>query len=377
MMSRFQQFTIVGVALAACLGIVGCGDDGGTGPTTSTTLDTTGYTSAALTQRTTVSMLDAHIAAIKTANTLGTPLNATQLQANWNATSVLQQRTVPTFVPFVDSLHVVLLFIAGKTFDPATMPNGTGGVYFDVLLDKYGLEPAEVIAKSLQVAALYNGARADAGINTAETRTRLQRIIASLGGHPMFANTDDASNAFRDKGLMKYIARRDKADGAGVYARIKSALLRLQEIGKGGEATRTDSITAEKKWRAAVEEGIARTAISYFLETIDKMNKATDDEGRADAMHDYSEAIGFMYGLRALHPTERLITTAQIDEICTLALAPWGGTPTCYQFLRDPSALAKLDASTGAVSKLALVYGLSAADVSDCRVNWVSQQSRK
>lgn len=377
MMSRFQQFTIVGVALAACLGFMGCGDDGGTGPTTSTTLDTTDYASAALTQRATVLMLDAHVATIKTANTPGTPLNATQLQANWNATAVLQQRTIPPFVPFIDSLHTVLLFIAGKTFDPATVPNGLGGVYHDVLLDKYGLEPAELIAKSLQVAALYNGARADANTATPEPRTRLQRIVASLGGHPMFANTDDASNAFRDKGLMKYIARRDKNDGAGVYGRIKSALLRLQEIGKGGEATRTDSIAAEKKWRAAVEEGIARTAISYFLEAIDEMNKATDDEGRADAMHDYSEAIGFLYGLRALHPSERLITTAQIDEICTLALAPWGGTPTCYQFLKDPTSLAKLDASTGAAFKLALVYGLSAADVSDCRVNWVSQQSRK
>jgi hypothetical protein len=377
MMSRFQKFGKIAVVIAVCVGLVSCGDDGGTGPSTPASLDTSDYTAAALTQRATVSMLDAHVATIKQANTPGTPLNGTQLQAYWSATSTLQQRTIPPFVPFIDSLHTVLLFIAGKTFDPATTPNGNGGVYHDVLLDKYGLELAEVIAKSLQVAALYNGARADANIATPEPRTRLQRIVASLGGHPMFANTDDASNANRDRGLMKYMARRDKNDGAGPYGRFKSAILRLQEIGKGGAATRTDSITAEKQWRAAVEEGVARTVISYFLETIDGMNKATDDDGRADAMHDYSEAIGFLYGLRALHPSERRITTAQIDEICTLALAPWGGTPTCYLFLKDPSALAKLDASTGAVSKIAAVYGLSAADVGDCKVNWVSQQSRK
>jgi len=377
MMSLFQQFGKFAAAIAVCVGLVSCGDDGGSGPTTPATLDSTDYTAAALTQRATVSMLDAHVATIKQANTPGTPLNATQLRAYWSPTSTLQQRTIPPFVSYIDSLHTVLLFIAGKTFDPATTPNGTGGVYHDVLLDKYGLELAEVIAKSLQVAALYNGARADANIATPETRTRLQRIVASLGGHPMFANTDDASNAYRDRGLMKYIARRDKNDGAGPYARIKSAILRLQEIGKGGTATRTDSIDAEKKWRATVEEGIARTVISYFLETIDGMNKATNDDGRADAMHDYSEAIGFLYGLRALNSTERMITTAQIDEICTLALAPWGGTPTCYLLLKDPSALAKLDASTGAVSKLASIYGLTSSEVSDCKVNWVAQQGRK
>lgn len=375
-MSRFQVVTIALVAVTLGLAVTSCEKDA-TGPSAPATLDSTSYTDSTMPQRATVSMLDAHVATIKQANVKGTPLSPTQLSAYWRASSVLWQRATPAIRPFIDSLHTVCVAIAGRTFDTTNAPNGTGGVYHDVLLDKYGLEPAELIGKSLFVSALYSGALTEARSTTIVPRTRLQRIIASLGGTPAFANTDDTSNAQRDKGLMKYVARRDKNDGAGPYARIKKAILKLQEIGKGGEANRTDSISAERQWRAAVEEAVARTAISYFLETIEEMNKATDDEGRADAMHDYSEAIGLMYGLRALDAGDRTITTAQIDEICTLALAPWGGTPTSYLLWRSPSALQRLDAATGAVSKLAAVYGLSSADVQDCTVNWITQQGRK
>lgn len=264
---------------------------------------------------------------------------------------------------------------SGNSFTLAGAPAGNGGKFGAYLFDENGLELEQMVEKGLFLAAMYHHALTL--LSGTVTEATIDQLVSIYGATPGFANTDDNSNSNRDRFSAQYAARRDKNDGAGLYSRIKTNLLTAQAAVRKGSRYNEARDQALRDFKLNWEKAIAATIINYCHSTISGLTSAADDNARAVAMHAYGEACGFASGLRSLPESQKKITNAQLDEILTLLLVPYTGTPTSYRFLTTPSLLASLDAQTGVIKKLQDIYGFSNTEIEEFKQNWITVQARK
>jgi len=263
---------------------------------------------------------------------------------------------------------------SGGTYDPLLTPeqNAPGGHYGSHLFNQYGLEPEQVVEKGLFAAMLYNTAVsvANGGFNAATT----DRLLALFGANPSFPNSGSADT---DPDLFpaNYAARRDQNDGNGFYTIARDALIRAQAAIDQGSEFNDDRDGAIATFFDNWERSQAATIIYYLQFTITNLSATSpSDDDRANALHAYSEGVGFLYGFYQTSTARRTITDAQIESIATKIFAPIGGTPSLYVTVQDP--VTNLPSLQEAIDDIQAIYGFTDQQVADFAINWVSQQGR-
>jgi len=265
---------------------------------------------------------------------------------------------------------------SGTTWTPQA-PNGSsqGGVYGGYLFDEYGVEMEQLLEKGQFNATLYNHAlRLMSGPVTAQT---VDQLVAIFGAKPAFANSGSNNVAAenRDLAMANYGARRDKNDGKGMYAQIKTAFITLQAAVKAGNQYEEERDKALADIRLLWEKINAATVINYCHTPISRLSATNPTESEIGAaLHAIGEGIGFIHGFKNIDPQYRKITDAEIDQALALLNAPASGNATVYKFATDPaSELPKLQQL---IAQLQGIYGFSNQEIEDFKTNWVSAQGR-
>lgn len=264
---------------------------------------------------------------------------------------------------------------SGNTYSPGP-PSGNGGVYGGYLFNQHGLELEQAIEKGLYVASMYQHAANLVDELEFESNDAVaDQVVAIFGAHPDFSNSDNSSLPHPDTYTAKYTARRDKNDGTGLYTQMIEAIAKLQTANAAGEAMITERNEAAEAIKNTWEKAIFATIVNYLHATISKLsNTNPSDADKAAALHDYSEAVGFLDAWHAIAASQRLIHYDQISELLELLRAPYDGTPTSYLFVTDPvNELPKL---TQAIEKIQEIYGFTDEEIQDFKENWVSVQGR-
>jgi hypothetical protein len=266
-----------------------------------------------------------------------------------------------------------LVTASGNDYDPAT-PNTTGGVHGGRLLDKGGAELLQFIEKGMFEATMYNHLLTLAAGPI--TEATVDRMISIYGASPAFPNTSTAANTpTPDAFIAVYAARRDKNDGSGIYTHIKNDFLKLQAAVKAGEKYTAERDQAVASLKLNIEKAVMATVIHYIHTGIAKLSAtAPTPTIIANGLHDFSEAIGFTYGFKAIPQSERKITDAQIDQILNYLNAPAGGATSLNLFVSNGAGELP-DAST-AKNLVQSIYGFTNAEVEDFKQNWISIQGR-
>jgi len=264
---------------------------------------------------------------------------------------------------------------SGNSWSPEAPTTGsTGGVYGGYLFDENGLEIEQLIEKGQFGATLYNHAvKLMSGTITLAT---VDQLVAIFGANPSFSNSgSDNAGTDKDVALANYGARRDKADGNGMYTSIKKEFITLQAALKGGDDFITERDAALENIKTLWEKINAATVINYCHSPIDKLSQTNpSDSDISSALHAISEGIGFIYGIKTIDQSYRVITDTQIYDVLTLFNAPSDATATVYKFATDPSSeLTKLQQI---ISKLKTIYGFTDQEIEDFKSNWVSSQGR-
>jgi len=263
---------------------------------------------------------------------------------------------------------------SGQNFDLDQVPNGDGGVLGGHLLEANGLELEQMIEKGLFGAALYH--HAITLMSGELTEATADQLLAIYGAHPDFANSDNSDlHSNPDRALAKYAARRDPADGTGLYTTLRGAFIKLQAALQAGpeyEAEAQEALaTIQENW----EKANAATAINYLLATINKLNVSDpSDDQIGSALHSYSEAVGFLHGWRMLPDEYRLITDGQIDDLLVLMNAPVDAAPSSYLLATD--SFNELPDLQVAIDELQGIYDFTPAEVASFEFNQVNQQGR-
>jgi hypothetical protein len=254
----------------------------------------------------------------------------------------------------------------------ADSPNG--GVFGNRLLDKGGKETLQEIEKGLYTAALYSQLNTIGGSITSVTD--VDRMISIYGAHPNFPNTNTASKTpTPDAFIALYAARRDKADGKGLYTQIQNQFIKLKAAVAAGADYDTEKNEALKEINSLMEKALMATVVHYGFTGVSKLTKtnpsATDLSG---GLHDLGEAVGFVHGFRSLPTSMRKISDAQIDEILNLLLAPIDKTSTMYTFVTD--GVNKLPNITSYQDKIKSIYGFTTQEIEEFKNNWIAVQGR-
>ena len=208
------------------------------------------------------------------------------------------------------------------------------------------------------------------------TEATVDRMISIYGASPAFPNTSTAANTpTPDAFIAVYAARRDKNDGSGIYTHIKNDFLKLQAAVKAGEKYTAERDQAVASLKLNIEKAVMATVIHYIHTGIAKLSAtAPTPTIIANGLHDFSEAIGFTYGFKAIPQLERKITDAQIDQILNYLNAPAGGATSLNLFVSNGAGELP-DAST-AKNLVQSIYGFTNAEVEDFKQNWISIQGR-
>ncbi len=357
--------------------------------------DSTGYEANVVTE----SQVRSELAALTRRMQVGRHMDSTvalaALQALYNGTT-LRAVTGASYQAKVDTALRELARATGKGVRYAweNAPNGDGGVIpttvggnTGYLYDENVLEMEQVVEKGLFAAAMYNHAVSliSAGNITEAT---IDRLVEIYGAKPGFGNNERNSDPNRDRFSAQYAARRsDTANANSLYAQIKRNLLTAKAAVKAGSAFNRQRDQALADFKLNWEKVLAATVINYCHSALDGLRAPNRDDGIVTSvMHAYSEAVGFLSGWKAVPPSQRRITDAQIDELLELLRAPYDQTANAqsYLFLSQNSATAQLfrldgrnDPNTGVIERLAQIYGFSNQEVEDFRKNWVVLQNRR
>ncbi|MEM6264456.1 MAG: hypothetical protein AAGI38_18215 [Bacteroidota bacterium] len=267
---------------------------------------------------------------------------------------------------------------SGGAYDPAAV-TGEGGVAGAYLLDENGIEIEQLVEKGLFGAALYNHAvTLMKGDKTAATSDQILKIF---GSHPDFPASNNGDKHMNPDGFAAtYAGRRTKGDDTnGLYFRIKNALIKLQAATSADPVFTTEKEEAIAELQRAWEESQMATVVNYCQATITKLSASdydnTDLTKIGSAMHSYSEGVGFLHGWRTIDPNYRVITDAQIDALLMKMKAPMNGTPTSYEFHRDPTP-ATLAPLQEVIDEIKMIYGFSDQQIEDFRLNFINEEDR-
>jgi hypothetical protein len=265
---------------------------------------------------------------------------------------------------------------SGTNWTPQ-IPDGSnqGGVYGGYLFDEFGVEMEQLIEKGQFNATLGNHAMNL--MNSDITLATVDHLLAIYGAKPAFANSgsNNVTADVRDRGMANYGARRDKNDGNGMYAQMKTAFITLQAAVNAGEEYKDERNVALKNIQLLWEKINAATIINYCHSPISSLSQTNPtDAQKGAALHAIGEGIGFIHGLKTLNPSYRKITDAQIDEILVLLNAPANGMASVYKFATNPvDELPKLQQI---IVKLKSIYGFTDLEIEEFKSNWVALQGR-
>jgi len=357
--------------------------------------DSTGYAANVVTESQVRAQLAALTRQMQVGRHMDSAVTLAALQTLYNGTT-LRAVTGASYQAKVDTALRELARASGKGVRYAweNAPNGDGGVIpttvggrTGYLYDEHVLEMEQVVEKGLFAAAMYNHAVSliSAGNITEAT---IDRLVEIYGAKPGFGNNERNSDPNRDRFSAQYAARRsDTANANSLYARIKRNLITAKAAVKAGSAFNQLRDQALADFKLNWEKALAATVINYCHSTLDGLRAPNRDDGIVTgAMHAYSEAVGFLSGWKAVPPSQRRITDAQIDELLGLLRAPYDQTANAqsYLFLSQSSVTAqlfRLDGrdvpDTGVIERLAQIYGFSNQEVEDFRRNWVNVQNRR
>lgn len=263
---------------------------------------------------------------------------------------------------------------SGKTYHPDHGDTGTlGGVFQNRLLNNGAFEILQSADKG-SYAGMFLFQILELKKGTFDQKA-LDKMIALYGAHPSFPNTPTAANtAFPDKFIANYVSRRDKNDGNGYYSQIKKEFLTLQAAIQAGSAYDAEKEESFTRLVQTMEKGLAATAINYMYAAIDKLSKTNPtDVDKAGALHDLSEAAGFIQGFMQLNSSYVKIQDNEVNSIL-LNLFYTSPAQTFYKFTNDP--VNSLPNLLAAMDKLKSIYQFSSSDMTDFKTNWVSAQSR-
>ncbi|MBV6652301.1 MAG: hypothetical protein KI786_01005 [Mameliella sp.] len=254
-------------------------------------------------------------------------------------------------------------------------PTGEGGVVGDYLFDENGLELEQMLDKGLYGAAMYNHA-----INLIEagnlTTATVDRLVQIFGAHPDFPNSNNGSSVENpDKFLANYTARRDKADGQGLYTQMKTAFITLQAAIEAGDQYNEERDQALEDLIDTWEKANAATVINYCHQTLSKLSATNlTDEQIGSGLHSYAEAVGFLHGWRTIPSNYKLITDGEIEHLLEKLNAPYDGTPTSYLLVTQ--AATELPKVQAVIDDLQEIYNFTDQEIEDFKENWVSFQGR-
>jgi len=293
-----------------------------------------------------------------------------ELKALWNVgTPSLRSLTSNYYVPKVEAMISDFSKAAGNNWTPSTIPSGTGGKFGANIFSAQGVDLRQGIEKGMFAATFYQHALALQAqpISTAT----LDRLIAIYGSHASFpADTAAAQNP--DEFVSAYAKRRDKRDpqNPGPYLKIKQAMIRSQAALAVGSACTAEVQASLTVFRNEWERAVFQTVIYYLNDASKKLSAANPTPAdQSAALHGFGEIIGFIHGWRQLPADRRIITDAQIDDLLKLLLSdPTAASSSAYKLMTDTAT--ELPKLTLAIQKVAAIYGLTPAQVEDCKTNY-------
>lgn len=223
--------------------------------------------------------------------------------------------------------------------------NGNGGTLGDHLFDAKGLELEQLIEKGIFSAGLYRKAAREY-LTAQSTQADLDKALALFGTNPDFPN----DGGTLDKYGSNYISDRDAA--GSFYTNIKAGFIKAQH----GINTSDNALLAEgvEQVKENWEKGLMAQVIYYIYQAVDRVNAASTDEARADALHSWSEAVGFIHGFYEVE--NKIITDAQIEAVLIKINGDRDGSHDGTAFFGS-NAVSELSDATAAIDDIAGIYG--------------------
>lgn len=293
----------------------------------------------------------------------------TELLALWNAGNPsLRSITSSYYAPKVEALFGAFEKAAGNSWTPTASPTGSGGKFGSYLFTAQGVDLRQGIEKGMFAAALYHHALSL--MAQPITQATLDRLIAIFGAHASFP-ADTAAMQNPDEFVAAYAKRRDKRDpiSPGPYLKIKQAMIRAQAAIQQGSSCAGEVSASLQVFRAEWERATFQTVIYYLNDASKKLSAAAPTAAdQSAALHALGEAVGFVHGWRQLPVDRRIITDAQIDELLRLLLSDPSAESSAYRFVTH--SVDELPKLTLTIQKIAAIYGLSAAQVEDSKINY-------
>lgn len=300
------------------------------------------------------------------------PTTAAALTAALEAGSPsLRDAMVDGLEPSVLALFDDFEAAIGQTWTPAEPPAGPGGAYGSegALFTAEGLMLREGVEKATYLGALW--AHGLSVLDGALDEASLDQVLAAYGATPAFRGDSESGLADGDDLMAKYAERRSAKDpndaslpldpaAPGPYFRIKAHFLTAKgALAAGSCQAALDGAVAGLKQE--LELVAAATAI-YYLNRASLLatdaNATTDT--LAEALGAWSEAVGFLTGLRSLPASARVVDDATLDGL--LAAVGGTGSPLSgYLLVTDPGSLAPDLAQ--AIADLSTAYGFEPAEV--------------
>ncbi|MCZ4407705.1 hypothetical protein O3Q51_02710 [Cryomorphaceae bacterium 1068] len=282
----------------------------------------------------------------------------------------LEAVTLPRYSTLVDEWLTELVNAAnsptpfqnpGSAGQP--IPGEQGGLLGTRLLDENGLELEQMIEKGSFGAALYHHALKILSADTISA-SDIDRLVEIHGTEVSF---DPAST----NAAALYAARRSNHDAqTGFYYDIRTNLITAKSAIEGGSAFNDIRDEAFNDYLLNWEKSNFATVIFYCEATKNLLQEASQLSGEereiklGDALHAYSEGVGFTHGFRGL--SQKQITDEEIDQILADLLAPENETPESYRFLNEVSLIANLDKIQNDIQS---IYGFTNEEVSGFHVN--------
>jgi hypothetical protein len=378
-MSKFQKLFLF---LAISFMVASCDPDEVKTPlVVPTDYTSSNYSSVVLQESGLKAQSNALVAQMKKAETVTNKLNIDTLNkyfaANANGNTTLKNITQSYYANLIQTAFFpTMVTNSQNAYDPANGATTTnGGVYGARLLDKRGKELLQEVDKGLYGAAFYNHfINLTQGVIDSNT---VDKMVSIYGAHPNFPNTNTAAKTpTPDAFIALYAARRDKADGTGIYTKTKSQFLKLKAAVKAGSEYNEERDAAITELKLLMEKALMSTVIHYGHTAVAKLSTtnppATTISG---GLHDLGESVGFAHGFKAIPQSQRKITDAQIDEILNLLLAPSNNAEaSMFKFVTSGATeLAKIGQ---AQQKIKAIYGFTDAEVEEFKNNWISVQGR-
>jgi hypothetical protein len=250
-----------------------------------------------------------------------------------------------------------------RSYSPGSPSSGPGGLYGGYLFDSTGAEPAALIERGLLGATLYryglNLFVQNPNINNPATADQL---LAIYGANPNFPNSPQASRT--DKAVAALAARYDKNDGNGLYTKIKQNFIKLQAAYKAGERYNPQRDQAFSEILTLMEKVQAAAAIHACHRVVELMSAPAPAEAtKAEALHRYSQCIGFLLGFKNI--SNKTITDTRLDELLALLNFPVQGVKTPYKIVTEP--VREISDVNVVLSRLQATYGFSEQEMEELK----------